>query len=321
MTGEINSMRVNYEEEYVELNGIQEYVLHYKSKKEDPVVVFLHGGPGSSISLFAYEMEKYHIGNYTMVYYDQRGAGKTYTKNKLAIPTIELLKEDLLATVIYLKKCYQKEKLVLLGHSFGSVLGTLMAKEHPEHILCYIGVGQVIDMIENEKVGYEKLVEAIDDANDEKSKQILKEIGVYPPIDYEVTIMKKINKVRKLQSQYKLAMGIDKKIIFLALKSPIFKFSDLIAFSKIVKVNAQALKNLWEYSLYQFDAMYSIPVFYILGEMDNQTPIEISCSYFETIEAPEKHMFIIKNAGHLTMLDNPEDFYQALNTVIDTIRD
>ncbi len=94
----------NYKEEYITINGTKQYLLHYPFKKEAPVLLFIHGGPGQSETMMAYILEEYKTRNYNIVYYDQRGAGKTFLKNKKAKPDTELLKQDLLEIVQYLKK-------------------------------------------------------------------------------------------------------------------------------------------------------------------------------------------------------------------------
>lgn len=142
----------NYLSEYVKINGIDQFLLHYNST--DPasaVLLFIHGGPGLAESTFSYAFQKGLCDLYTVVYWDQRGAGKTLTKNKNLYPTIEESLDDLQQVVNYLKAKYSKEKVVILGHSFGSLLGALFALRHPEDVICYIGAGQFISIIENEK--------------------------------------------------------------------------------------------------------------------------------------------------------------------------
>ena len=113
------SKEKNFEEEYVILSGIEHYLLHYHAKSDDPVLLFIHGGPGQSETMMAYVVEEYEKRNYNIVYYDQRGAGKTYLRNKKAKPDTEILKNDLLEIVLYLKKKYQKEK----NRDFGTFMG------------------------------------------------------------------------------------------------------------------------------------------------------------------------------------------------------
>jgi len=146
--------------------------------------------------------------NYTVVHWDQRGAGKTLTRNpsKEHFPTLDLHLEDLLEVVKYLKKKYKKEKIAILGHSWGSVLGTLFIKKYPEEVSHYIGVGQVINMLENEKVGYSKLKEEILKSGNKADLKKLEALGEYPKLPIDKAMLEALAKLRKLQGKYKLAV-------------------------------------------------------------------------------------------------------------------
>ena len=119
----------DFEEEYLPINGIKEYLLHYKASESKPVVLFIHGGPGLSESFFAYELQKHNNNSYTLVCYDQRGSGKTLIKNPQAKFSIDILLNDLHDTIKYLKNKYNKNKIVLLCHSWGTVLFNNVIKE------------------------------------------------------------------------------------------------------------------------------------------------------------------------------------------------
>jgi len=306
----------NYIEEYAPINGIKQYFIHFSGNSDKPVVLYLHGGPGSSESLFAHYVENENNGQYTMVYYDQRGSGKTYTKNKGAIPTMDLLQADLLETVKYIKKKYNKDKVIILGHSFGSMLGSLFIKEHPEEVLCYIGAAQVIDIMETEKFGYEKLLDAINKENNRKVLRKLDKIGTYPSENFDDDMMKKLVVIRKLQTKYKLCFGIDKRILGIVFKSPILQFSDFISMLKAMKANKALFHYLGEYSLYKYSTSYEVPIYYITGENDYTTPHSISEKYFQGIEAPNKKIYLIKNAGHMAMIDNVVEYQRAVVDII-----
>lgn len=305
-----------YEEEYVTINGIEHYLLHYKTKKEDPVLIFIHGGPGQSEAMIAYIVEEYTSRNYNIVYYDQRGAGKTYLKNKKAKPDTEILKEDLLGIVLYVKKAYQKEKVGLIGHSWGSVLGSMFALEHPEHTLCYIGCGQVIDLMEDERVGYNKLKDAIEKSGNQKDRRKLEKIGEYPVATFDAMTYRKMGKIRSLQGKYHLAATFDKNMIRMFRKSPIMGIVDIFPFITGMVVNMQVMKELMSFDLKSKGVEYQVPVYYVLGENDQQTPVEISIAYFNEIAAPDKKLYLIKNAGHAAMIDNLNDYRAALCEIV-----
>ena len=306
----------DFKEEYVTLAGIEHYLLHYQTKPENPVLLFIHGGPGQSESMMAYVVEEYEKRNYNIVYYDQRGAGKTYLRNKKEKPDTEILKNDLLEIVLYLKKVYQKEKIGILGHSWGSVLGSMFALEHPEHTLCYIGCGQVVDLMENERVGYLKLKNAIEKSGNKKDQKRLLMIGEYPVDYFDMQVYKKMGMVRKLQGKYNLAMSFDKSMIRIFMKSPIMGLRDILPFLTGIMVNMQVMSDLMSFDLRQKGVAYQVPVYYVLGENDQQTPVELGKKYFDEIKAPVKKMYLIKNAGHCPMLDNTVDYRNAICEIV-----
>lgn len=304
-----------YDEEYININGILQYLFHAGTDENNPVMLFLHGGPGSAESIFAYSFQEKWEEIYTVVHWDQRGAGKTLTKNPNSFPTMDLMLEDLYQIIQYLKARYNKDKIILLGHSWGSVLGSTFVLNHPEEVEYYIGVGQVVNMIENERVGYEKVKELIIEVDDKKSLKTLEALGDYPGDKFENDTFIKIGKLRRLQNKYKLAISLNFKIISIVLKSPIMKFSDISSLIKSLMANQTLYYFLWEYDLNSYSLDYKVPVYYILGEKDWQTPYPIAQKYFESISAPDKEIYMIPNAGHMTMMDEPESFCYALKEV------
>jgi pimeloyl-ACP methyl ester carboxylesterase len=305
-----------YIEEFVPINGINQYFLHFQGHKENPVILYLHGGPGMSEALFAHYNESENNEEYTVVYYDQRGTGKTYTKNKEAAVSIELLKQDLFETVQYLKNKYNKDKLIILGHSFGSILGTMYSLENPEDVLCYIGVGQVVNTIQSEKNCYNMLLERANKENDYRTLKKLEQIGAYPLENLNEEMIKKITRIRKLEQKYNLVSGFDRRILKLVLKSPSFELTDLISMIKGYNVNQNLYYYLGEFNLNKYSTSYEVPVYYIVGENDFLTSIEILEEYFESVEAKDKKIYTIKNAGHFPMLDNLKEYENAIKDII-----
>lgn len=303
----------DYFSEYIKINGIEQYLLHHTISAELPVLLFLHGGPGMAESAFAYAFQKELSSFFNIVHWDQRGAGKTLSKAKTNsnYPSCEELIDDLFQIVIYLKKKYNKDKIIILGHSWGSVLGTLFVLKYPQEVLYYIGAGQVIDIVENEKIGYEKVKELIIKAGNKKDLDSLEKIGVYPEKNYEKPMIKKLQRVRILQGKYKVGMNFI-PIIKTLIKSPIFRLSDITSLFKGMNNNKKLWDFLFSHSLYEESRDYEIPVFYILGDRDFQAPHTIASGYFDLINAPNKKMFIIKEAGHFMMLDQPKLFTNAL---------
>jgi len=306
------SKKLIYTEEYVSINGINQYLFDSGTKYDNPVMLFLHGGPGNAESLFAHIFQEKWEDIFTVVHWDQRGAGKTLTNNPDKYPTIDLMLEDLFEIIQYLKKKYNKQKIIILGHSWGSVLGSTFIKQYPEEVAYYIGVGQVVSMLENERVGYEKVKELILQANDKKSLKKLDVLGDYPGDKFDSNCLKKCMKIRRLQGKYNLAIKMNISICISVFKSPIFKLSDIYALIKGLKANEKIIEFLGDFDLNSECAEYKVPIYYILGGNDWQTPYVIAKEYFNRINAPYKNFYLIPDAGHMTMLDQPNLFFDAL---------
>ena len=334
----------NFTEEYVQINGIYQYFLHYpsphpspqkelqKEPQKDPqkepqnelqkkVLIHLHGGPGSSMANAAYTYTP--IVDYcNIVFYDQRGAGKTQKKNnsKPEDLTIENLIADLKQTIAYIKKKYATERIILLGQSWGTILGTQYILKYPEDVTAYIGTGHCIDTRRDMKIIYNKLEQLIENKKNKNDAKKLMAMKNLPNMkvddkDYVSTDMK----FTYLKSKYGLNLKAGKllKIMF---KSPIFKLSDLLVMIKGVKLNFNLTKWSTDYSIWD-TTEYSIPVFYILGRDDWQTSSVLAAEYFEKINAPQKRLFWVENAGHVADLDNPTDFFAAIKEIFMQLRE
>lgn len=136
--------------EQVEINGTKQQIMIRGHDQNNPVIIYVHGGPSvSEIPYAKYEdlLEK----DFTVVNYDQRGSGKSYHFNEdYSNLTADVLVDDLLELTDYISKRFGKEKVILIGHSYGTYLGTTAAYKAPEKYEAYIGIGQVSNMQESE---------------------------------------------------------------------------------------------------------------------------------------------------------------------------
>lgn len=303
-----------YFEEYIEINKIKQYLLHSGKDKNNELMLFLHGGPGSVESIFAYMMQKKWEEFYTVVHWDQRGSGKTLSKNKNKkdYPNMDILMDDLLKIVNYLRKKYNKDKIVILGYSWGSVLGTNFVKKYPNLVSYYIGVGQVVDMYKNEKLAYQKIVKAAKEKNNKRDLKKLLAFGEYPEKTYTKSMKKKFMKLNVMQQKYKIAVVANFSTIKSFLKSPIFKFSDIVSLIKGLYSNQKLMEYLISYNLKNSSLEYKVPIYYILGKNDWQVPSSIGIEYFKSIIAKEKKLYIINNCAHRPMLEQKKKFEDIL---------
>lgn len=312
-----------FEEEYVTVNGIDQFLLHYPKASDVPVLLYLHGGPGQAESLFAYELDRAWGELFTHVHWDQRGAGKTLRRNKKrGMPeTVEQMLDDLHGIVKHLQRKYQADKIVILGHSWGSLLGGLYALRHPENVLSYIGVGQVICMMENERTAFRKILDMARKAGNQKHLRAMEQMGEYPPSDPEL-FLKLLFKFRKIQQAYDNGPGSGSGLggmIKTMRHSPSFQWGDLISFMRMFQVNRPLYLKLLAFNLASFPTQYAVPVHYILGEADTISPTSLVEAYYDTIEAPYKTLTILPGAGHNPIYERPDECATAFRSVRQTL--
>ncbi len=283
---------MKYCEECIPINGIRQYFLHCPAPGADTVLLYLHGGPGFSAAYRAYLLDP-PLSSCSLVFYDQRGSGKTLLKNKSAVPTFSLLLEDLHCTIRYLKEKYATDKILLLGHSWGSVLGSEYVLRYPDVVSAYIGMGQVVNMKKGEAATLEELQRRM---QEKRSKPVHKR---RPSL--------------LLQYRYGMYPSIFSSIKSVW-KSPVFSCRDLPSLVRAIFVNKELDRFLWEYDA-EKSTVYSVPVYYILGKEDWQVPSILAARFFEVIQAPKKNLFWIPDAGHSTDIDNPKAFWSAIEEI------
>jgi len=303
-------MAKDFFEEYVSINGISQYFLHLPNTGND-VVIMLHGGPGLANSYTAYYIQPY-VDFCNVVFYDQRGAGKTQLKNNSALDSLSLdvLLEDLRQTVEYVKQKYETSRIFLAGHSWGSMLGTQYIIKYPETVAGYIGYGQVVDGHRQDRMYYEHVKAAVIKAGDQEDIKMLEGVNENFPNDRE-----------KYFEEYSLLSTIGySKYDFYANdvfeiygNSPIWTPEDEADFESLnQKLYAEVL---FDYDISNVKE-YDVPIYYILGRHDTMTSSIIAAEYFETIHAPQKGLYWMENAGHLPDTDAPSVFWGIIKEII-----
>ena len=139
----------------VDINGTKQWINIYGHDKDNPVLLYLHGGPGSATSHLDYAFTRKWSDVYTVVTWDQRGCGKSYKTSKTDTITADIMMQDGKEMTEYLLEYMGKDKITLLGHSWGSMYGANLALEYPDYYGAFIGTGQFIDDQENEQRLYE----------------------------------------------------------------------------------------------------------------------------------------------------------------------
>ncbi|MCL2619341.1 MAG: alpha/beta fold hydrolase [Defluviitaleaceae bacterium] len=308
---------MSYIEEYVPINGINQYFLHYPSDHEE-VVLMLHGGPGSSTAMGGHTLKEYwDFAN--LVYYDQRGTLKTLKRNvvKRGELNIDTLLEDLRQTIAYIKEKYQTNRIILWGQSWGSVLGTQYVLKYPSDVFAYVGNGHVVDTRREMRASYDHLRQTLETKGAKGDLKKLDALGDYPNVSLE-NYNNHMFRFGRLQSKHGQAINVS-KLLRVALKSPVFKLTDLPMYMKSIKANKDFQDSLADYTIWDI-TQYDLPVYYILGRDDWQTPSTTAAEYFEKINAPHKKLYWVEDAGHITDIDNPKGFCDVMREIVEELR-
>ena len=304
--------------EKVRIGGIEQFVSIRGTDKRNPVLLFIHGGPGYvSIPMswwFSRGWEEY----FTVVQWDQRGAGKTYLINdpKSVAPTLTLerMVADTEEMISWVRKDLGKQKIFVLGHSWGSYPGLEVAKHHPDWLHAYIGVGQLTNGPESERRGWAYTLDAARRAGNSEAVRQLEAIAPYFAPGHP-SPLKDIYTERKWLDFYGGVM---------AHRTGNSAESDLSKLSP--DYSAEEIPRIWEgnefsehYLLAQVLSLdlsgikeLDCPVIIFAGRYDINVNSQVANEWFASVKAPSRQFVWFENSAHLPMTEEPGTFLLSL---------
>ena len=302
-----------------EINGIRQYIQIRGADKKAPLMLFLHGGPGGSMAGLCHVMQPEWEHHFTVVNWDQRNACKTYLANKsnaAAISqsgTLEDYMADIDAIIAYLHTVYDFEKIILMGFSWGSLIGAEYAKRHGETVSHYIGVGQFIHYIDGLHYSCEWLRKVVKDAPADVEKINAFENSIPDPPQMTPAFMNSLQGFSMLGAKYIAKDGRAFPIKSL-LTSPFLRFGEKMA---MVHGNPKLFSGTYQTMLshdFRNNLHFDMPVLFVSGDEDFVCPNELLAQHFGQITAPQKKNVVISKATHTCFYDQPTAF---LDTIID----
>ena len=296
------------------LGGVEQWITIRGKDKELPILLFLHGGPGTPQvgvqQKYNAELEEHFI----VVNWDQRGSGKSYSQAVTAESmNFNQLLEDANELVLYLIKKFQKNKIFLMGHSFGAAFGLLFAHRYPELLYAYVSINQPIHREEEEKRSYEYVVHAAKDKNNRRALSQLENIGaptngVYGKISDLVIQRKWLTKFNGV-TFHKNATFINLNCLI----SSHLTFWEKLNFFKRFGFSAT---HLWDefISLNFFTSVpeIKVPIYFIAGKYDRITYADLIEEYFHYVIADDKHLITFEESGHLSCFEEAAKFNQVM---------
>ena len=307
--------------ETAEIGGIKQALYFRGEDAKNPAILFIHGGPGYPEMPFLHDFQYPWEAHFTIVHWDQRNAGKTFFLNDpesvLEALNFERALADAYEVTQYIRERLNQDKIIVLGYSWGTALGTALVQSHPRYFSAYIGLGQVVNANENERVGYEALLEAAMAKGCEEDIKAIKALAPHPPSGaFNESFVVQVGAVRTWQTKYGIATsGNESKIKSLLSESPYYSPEEKEYFNtNFLHYQLPLLRFLFEgYDIRNFfGTTFEIPVFIIMGDRDYQTPHTVARDFYEEISAPYKAFFLIPDAGHGAMQDNKDEFNRVL---------
>ncbi len=300
----------------LDIGGIQQGMIIKGQNEANPVLLFLHGGPGSPEYLFIKSSGLDLEAHFTVCWWDQRGAGMSYSKDiKPDSMTLEQMIADTVEVTKYLRQRFKQDKIFLSGHSWGTFLGIHTVQRYPEFFRAYVGIGQVANQLQSEKDAYEYMLETAKKLRDNK---LVKQLEKHTLIDAKSITMEYL-KVRTL-GMNKLGIGFTHRApkVLKDLVWPLISSSEYTLGQKVnfLKGTIFSSKHLFQRVLAENFSetipRLEIPVYMIQGKYDYQVSYKYAKEYFELLDAPIKKFYTFKHSAHCPPIEQPVYFLEII---------
>ena len=307
---------------FIPLGNQQQFIRIRGENTENPVIVWLHGGPACPDAYVNFVWEKYLTDRYTVVCWDQRGCGRTYFRNMGDDPmnrtaSFEQAVQDLDDLVDYIEERFSPPAIAVVGHSYGSILGSRYVLEHGDKADAYIGVGQAVTP-ESERYSQEDALRRAREKGDDtrEMERVFREYAMQPDL---ISMME----ARALSAPYHKAPR-ERNSVWAGIRSSFMGFGDLRWFLKqqgdiraFFSLNRQLFSYIMTVDIREFGTDYPVPAGFISGGEDWTTPVKYSRDYCEEITAPGRDFVVMDGCGHSPQIDAPEEFADALTDLLD----
>ena len=276
--------------EAVDIGGIRQWITLKGVSDANPILLFLHGGPGSSAmgyaDKFTGELQKHFI----VVQWDQResGATKKLNTSKEAL-TVALFEHDAVELINYLRNRFTRDKIFLMGHSWGGFLGMTVASRHPELLSCFIAISPMIYQRESERLSLEMMMEK---AKKEKNNAAAMELSrIHIPFENgeQLYYHRKWLAITMSEKPPPRNYVISWSATWLALFNEASRVNFLVEAPEI-----------------------GCPIYFFEGSKDYQTHFKLLERYYETVKANKKQLFWFTNSAHLLNLTEPAKMQEII---------
>ncbi|TBR11416.1 MAG: alpha/beta hydrolase [Lysobacter sp.] len=290
------------EKGFVTIGGIEQWVTVKGDSCANPIILFISGGPGNPLSPYSEAIYGAWSKDFTLVQWDQRGAGMTYGRSPPApdsVLTLQQMSDDGAELAAYLAHRYGKKKVILWGSSWGSILGVHMAKAHPELFHAYLGTSQLVSYRENQAVSYAGLLALVRAADDKSALAVLEGVGAPPWTD-----PRSFGKVRRVIRRYEAKVTTPPPAAWwkpaAGYSTPKaladYEAGEEYSFVSFVGMHGDGMFS--QVDLPKLGTDFAIPMFFVEGAHDLLATPDVARRYYDSLKAPQKYLVMLEHSGH-----------------------
>jgi pimeloyl-ACP methyl ester carboxylesterase len=309
--------------EEIELGGLYQWIFIRGEDISNPVLIFLHGGPGEPVMAMSAsrKIDKKLVKHFTVVHWDQRGAGKSYSPDiSVDSMTLDRLVEDCNELIDYLCAKLDKKKVFIVGHSGGTIIGLRIAYSYPEKLHAYVGVSQIINDYEQHRIIHSFVLEQARRTGDTKiesaiaaigpppyekpkpSLDLARHVGRYGGFMHRFSAKQMLSFVMNYLTspEYSISEGIR------TIRGKGFEFTQNAVWDEMVKINfTNEIQKI------------QIPIYFFVGKYDMITPSILVEEYYEQLDDEQgKTLIVFENSAHFLMMEEKEKYQDYLIDVV-----
>lgn len=305
----------------IEAQGRKQYLVIRGTNKTSPLLLVIHGGPGTPLTPLMRKHNAELEEDFVVVYWEQAGAGKSFVPFMELRPfTLERYVEEARTVSEYLLKRFNRDSLILMGHSWGSLIGLQTAYKYPHLFRVFIGVGQNIDLVRQEALAYKFTLNEARKSKDHEALKTLQRIGPPEKGRYKGG-EESIRAQRSLLSRYNgdsTRYNIEEAYTEAVIQCAEYSWLEKALFSWAISESLHAAeKDLKPFNAFDSVPSLSIPAFFISGRRDANAALELVREYIEYLHAPKKELIVLEHSAHYPMLDQPTEFRETLKKIVE----
>lgn len=305
--------------EKVKLGGVEQWLIIRGHDVTKPVLLFLSGGPGASeagrVLRFNSELEKHFV----VVIWEQRGCGKSYPSlNPKSDLTIDRYVADIVDLTDLLRARFDEQKIYLVGHSWGTIIGLRAAQARPDLFHAYVGTAQMVDVQETDQMIYDLVLEHARQNGDAQFVATLEKQGPPPyfgksPIRPYATLFGREYQLFEVPNIKDETYRREGDALMLMLKQPEYGWLDRVYYLLgMMNTFNVVYPQLQEMDFRQDATHLDLPVYIVLGRHDMNNPSSIPEEYFNLLEAPRKQLVYFEDSGHGMIWEEADKFHRLM---------